>query len=96
MVFIENIRDKAVLRLDQINPQLYAHSRSLNVVKVLSCYSICQLCYSQSFKLAILFIRSQVYGSRKTKSCFRNFLKKCWSVFFQDLNVFTFCITANS
>ncbi|VDK67158.1 unnamed protein product [Litomosoides sigmodontis] len=35
MTFIENIRDKAVLHLDQINPQLYAHSRSLNAVKFL-------------------------------------------------------------
>uniref|UniRef100_A0A0R3RUD4 RUN domain-containing protein n=1 Tax=Elaeophora elaphi TaxID=1147741 RepID=A0A0R3RUD4_9BILA len=35
MTFIENIRDKAILRLDQINPQLYTHSRALNAVKFL-------------------------------------------------------------
>ncbi|KAL3994923.1 hypothetical protein ACH3XW_23715 [Acanthocheilonema viteae] len=35
MAFIEKIRDKAILRLDQINPQLYAHSRALNSVKFL-------------------------------------------------------------
>ncbi|VIO93819.1 Uncharacterized protein BM_BM6723 [Brugia malayi] len=35
MAFIESIRDKAVLRLDQINPQIYAHSHALNAVKFL-------------------------------------------------------------
>uniref|UniRef100_A0A915PVS1 RUN domain-containing protein n=1 Tax=Setaria digitata TaxID=48799 RepID=A0A915PVS1_9BILA len=35
MTFIENIRDKAVLRIDQINPQLYEHSHALSAVKFL-------------------------------------------------------------
>ncbi|VDN04494.1 unnamed protein product [Thelazia callipaeda] len=35
MIFIESIRDKAVLRIDRINPQLYEHSHALNTVKFL-------------------------------------------------------------
>ncbi|VDO36278.1 unnamed protein product [Onchocerca flexuosa] len=35
MTFIESIRDKAVLHLDQINPNLYAHCHALNTVKFL-------------------------------------------------------------
>ncbi|KAM3718392.1 Pleckstrin [Dirofilaria immitis] len=35
MIFIESIRDKAVLHIDQINPQLYTQSNALNAVKFL-------------------------------------------------------------
>lgn len=41
MVFIESIRDEAILDIGQINPELYAQSHALNAVKVLACFFSC-------------------------------------------------------
>ncbi|EJD76465.1 hypothetical protein LOAG_16594 [Loa loa] len=53
MAFIESIRDKAVLHLDQINPQLYAHSHALNAVKFLREKLSLSVMYLQSCRKSV-------------------------------------------